>query len=59
MKKDETKPAPLIGRPPLPEDVAKSEVIRDRVTPAQKAKYIRLGAGDWLRKAIDRAREPQ
>lgn len=50
--------APRAGRKPLPPGEKKTETITDRCTPAQKAKYARLGAGDWLRRAIDRAREP-
>lgn len=45
------------GRPPLQEGVP-SVVLTTRVTPEQHAKFKRLGA-TWLRKAIDRAKEPK
>jgi hypothetical protein len=45
------------GRPPL-KDGSPSIILTIRVTPEQHAKFKRLGA-DWLRKAIDRAKEPK
>ena len=45
------------GRPPLQEGT-QSMVLTIRVTPEQHAKFKRLGA-DWLRKAINRAKEPK
>jgi hypothetical protein len=45
------------GRPPLQEGTP-SVVLTIRVTPEQHAKFKRLGA-DWLRKAINRAKEPK
>jgi hypothetical protein len=46
-----------IGRPALPVD-EKMQVVSVRLTPAQAAKYLRLGGGAWLRDRIDKAREP-
>jgi hypothetical protein len=48
------------GRPPgstLPPEQRKSETIRVRVTPAQQAKFERLGGEARFRDWLDRARE--
>jgi hypothetical protein len=45
------------GRPPL-QDGTPSMILNIRVTPEQHAKFKRLGA-TWLRKVIDRAKEPK
>jgi hypothetical protein len=37
----------------------KSTTICERVSDAQKAKYVRLGKGKFLRSAIDAAKEPK
>lgn len=49
---------PGAGRKAGPEG-AQKVVISGSVTPDQKAKYKRLGASQWLGKAIDRAKERQ
>lgn len=54
MKPAQKKP---LGRPALPPEVAKTAMIRERVTEAERAKYERLGGKEWLRAALKRARE--
>jgi hypothetical protein len=44
------------GRPPLAPDRAKSVVLHVRVTQAEAEKFERLGASEWLRRALSRAR---
>lgn len=49
------------GRPPgstMPADQRKDPVVRARVTLAQAEKFARIGGAEWLRKSIDRAKEP-
>jgi len=46
------------GRPPVSEDEGPSAVLRARVGAERVAKFQRLGGAEWLRKAIDRAKEP-
>jgi hypothetical protein len=43
------------GRPPAPPE-QRLEVVTLRVTASQKAKLAALGGGEWMRKAIDRAK---
>ena len=45
------------GRPVLPEHEAKTEFIRERVTPAQKIAYDQKGGKTWLLAAL--ARKPR
>lgn len=47
-----------LGRPPVSEDDGPSAVLRARVGAERVAKVKRLGGAEWLRKAIDRAKEP-
>jgi len=44
------------GRKPLKEGV-ESVIVPVRMTPEQKAKYQRLGGAQWVRQAIDKAKE--
>jgi len=57
-----TKRKPMIeptrGRPPVSEDEGPSAVLRARVGAERVAKVKRLGGAAWLRKAIDKAKEP-
>jgi hypothetical protein len=46
------------GRKPLKEGV-ESVIVPVRMTPEQKAKLGRIGGAAWVRKAIDRAKEPR
>lgn len=46
------------GRPPgtgKPADALRGAVVREYVTPAQRAAYEALGGGEWLRGQLDRA----
>jgi hypothetical protein len=43
----------------VPPDLARSARIDARVTPEQREKFERLGGPTWLRKMIDRAKEPE
>jgi hypothetical protein len=36
-----------------------SPVLQVRMTTEQKAKALRLGGAEWVRKAIDKAKEPE
>ena len=49
--------SPPRGRPPVPEDEARSARIEARVTPEQREKFERLGGPTWLRRQIERAKE--
>lgn len=42
------------GKPPL-SDSEKTVTIRSRVTESQRAKFLRVGGSNWLRKMIDKA----
>ena len=44
------------GRPTLPDDERRSHTVRARVTAEEAAKYERIGAADWLRAALKRAK---
>ena len=44
------------GRKSL-QGAGQSPVLQVRMTPEQKAKALRLGGGEWVRKAIDKAKE--
>lgn len=46
------------GRPPVSQDEGPSAVLRARVGAERVAKFHRLGGADWLRKVIDKAKEP-
>jgi len=56
-KKTTEAPAPLIGRPPIPEE-DRAKVSSIRLTPARWAKFHLLGGARWLSERIDRARMP-
>ena len=43
------------GRPPAPPE-QRLEVVTLRMTAAQKAKLAALGGGEWMRKAVDKAK---
>lgn len=45
------------GRPPADPQEARSATIRARVTQRDADKFSRLGGADWLRRAIERAKE--
>lgn len=45
------------GRPAVAPDRARTRVVRARVSEAQADKFERLGAAQWLRERIDKARE--
>jgi hypothetical protein len=47
------------GRPVVPADEARTARVDARVTPEQREKFERLGGPTWLRKMIDRAKEPE
>jgi hypothetical protein len=51
-KKEEEKPA--LGRPPLPPELAKTAMIRARVTEAQLAEYEHRGGKAWLVRELGR-----
>lgn len=42
------------GRPPKPEEEARSEVIRLRATKGEKASYDKRGGDKWLRRLLKR-----
>ncbi len=42
------------GRPPKPEDEARTEVIRMRATKGEKAAYDERGGDEWLRRLLKR-----
>lgn len=42
------------GRPALPPDETQTAMIRERITPAQRAEYEALGGKAWLVKALAR-----
>lgn len=42
------------GRPALPPEEAKTEMIRERVTKAQRAEYDARGGKAWLERELDR-----
>ena len=46
------------GRKPLKEGV-ESVIVPIRMTPEQKAKLQLLGGAPWVRKAIDKAKDPE
>ena len=46
------------GRPAVPPNEARTMRADARVTPEQHAKFQRLGGPTWLRRQIDRAKEP-
>lgn len=46
------------GRPAIKRGV-ESTIVPIRMTPEQKSKLHRLGGAAWVRKAIDRAKEPR
>lgn len=43
----------------MPADLARTTRVDARVTPEQRAKFERLGGATWLRRQIDRAKEPE
>ena len=45
---------PVMGRPPLPPDQVRSEVIRMRATKAEKTAYDERGGDEWLRRELER-----
>lgn len=45
----------LRGRPALPPEEAQTEMIRERVTKAEREKYDLVGGKQWLRRALKRA----
>jgi hypothetical protein len=45
------------GRPTLPPDEAQTEMIRERVTKAQRAEYVVRGGKRWLVSALERKRK--
>lgn len=47
------------GRPEGSGDGLTETIPVQRVTPEQKAKWLRLGGPEWTRKKIDAAREPK
>lgn len=49
---------PKAGRKPLLDGVA-SVLVALRMTPPQRDKLRRLGGGTWVRKKIDKARDPE
>ena len=54
-----SKPAPKKprGRPALPPDEAKTAMIRERVTPVQRAEYEARGGKAWLVASLNRKRK--
>jgi hypothetical protein len=56
MKKTVPKITPKMGRPRIAE-AGKDATIHARVTVEQLAKYQRIGAGEWLRGAINKAKD--
>ena len=50
-------PAKKPGRPTLPPDQAQTAMIRERVTPAQRAEYEARGGKVWLVAALNRKRK--
>lgn len=45
------------GRPALPPDAAQTEMIRERVTKAQRAEYEARGGKAWIVAALARKRK--
>ena len=45
------------GRPALPPEQAQTAMIRERVTPAQRAEYEAKGGKAWLVAALSRKRK--
>jgi hypothetical protein len=45
------------GRPALPPEQAQTAMIRERVTPAQRAEYEAKGGKTWLVDALNRKRK--
>ena len=43
---------PVMGRPPLPPDQVRSEVIRMRATKTEKVSYEERGGDEWLRREL-------
>ena len=54
LKMEEKKPR---GRPALPPEMGQTALIRERVTPAQRAEYEARGGKAWLVQAL--ARKPR
>lgn len=46
------------GRPPGSTTDRTATIPSARCTPEQRVKFQRLGGADWLRRQIDKAREP-
>lgn len=44
------------GRPPVPPELA-MHLVSIRMNDAQRAKLARLGGSQWVRRAIERAKE--